>query len=48
MVSNNLFCDKVLPKIVEQRKAWHAHAKSFFLQKSLNVSFFDSNIGLYH
>ena len=48
MVSNNLFCDKVLLKIVEQRKARHAHAKKFFLEKSLNVSFFDSNIGLYH
>ena len=48
MVSNNYcyfairFC-----KILEQRKARHTHVKSF-LEKSLKVSFFNSNIGLYH
>ena len=48
MVSNNLFCDKVLLKIVEQRKARHTHAKKFFLEKSLKVSLFDPNMMLSH
>ena len=31
-----------------ERNARHTHAKKFFLEKSLKVSFFDPNIELYH